>query len=92
MLLLNVMLRLWWQPKETGTFPKHSSPRPASADIPGILSLSCKPVFASHWQKAGRLHWDSCSRCRSAVFLAVPGINLFSKLAPSPGKRRGAGG
>lgn len=87
MLLLNVLLRLWWQPKEGDTFPlPHSSPRYASAAILGILSLSCKPAFASHWQRDGRLHWDSCSHCPSAVFVAVPGINLFSKLAPSPGK------
>lgn len=94
MLLLNVIVRLWWQPKETGTFPlpQTQHPRRASADIPGILSPSCTPVFASHWQRAGRLHWGSCSCCSSAVLLAVPGINLFSRLAPSPGKWLSAGG
>lgn len=75
MLLLNVM----WQPKETGTFPL--PPNTAAQGVPPqTFWASCH--CPANRQKAGRLHWASC---QSAVFLAVRGINLFSKLAPSPG-------
>lgn len=94
MLLLNVIARLWWQPKETGTFPlpPNTAPKVCLCRHPGHLvtllhTSVCQPL-AESWQAA----WDSCSCCWSAVFLAVPGINLFSRLAPSPGKRLSAGG
>lgn len=94
MLLLNVIARLWWQPKETGTFPlpPNTAPKVCLCRHPGhlvtLLHTSVCQTLAESWQAA----WDSCSCCWSAVFLAVPGINLFSRLAPSPGKRLSAGG
>jgi len=98
---------MWWQPKETGTFRSPPSlctvpETPASVAIPCASAPSCEPAVATDasslflpvagpWQNAGERRGDSCSYCPRAVFLAAPGTDLFSELAPSPGERRGAG-
>lgn len=81
MLLLNVMLRLWWQPKETGTFPL--PPNTIAQGLPLQTSwASCHSPANQGLPATGR-KLAGCTGTH-ALIAEVPCFWLFLELTCSP--------
>lgn len=80
MLLLNVLLRLWWQPKESGTFPL--PPNPAAQGLPLQPSQASFSPANQCLPGAGR-KLPGCTGAR-VLPAKVPCFWLFLELICSP--------